>query len=109
VRDGGRFRRIALDGMALLPPEVTDALTNAQLVVEELPPPPPPGEDVVALAVFEPREGGGRVVVYRRPLEARALNRAELTELVRLAVGREVILTLGLDVDLDEDWDEPEE
>ncbi len=40
-----------------------------------------------------------RVVVYRRPLEARALDRAELAELVRDVVVDQVARLLDLDPD----------
>jgi len=40
-----------------------------------------------------------RVVVYRRPLEARAANRTELSELVREVVVEQVAGLLGMDPD----------
>jgi predicted Zn-dependent protease with MMP-like domain len=108
VRDVARFERIAEEAVGTLPREVLAALDEAELVVEEVPPEPAPGEDV-ALAGFAPAEDGApaRVTLYRRPLELRATSRLELGELVRLAVGHEVIATLDLDVNLDDDWDEP--
>lgn len=102
----GRFERIAEDAIATLPAALLDALGDAELVVAEIPPPLAVHEHEVPLVEFVPARTGerARVTLYRRPLEARALGRAELGELVRLAVGREVALTFGLDIDLD-DWD----
>ena len=106
VRDVARFQRIAEDAIATLPSPVLDALAEADLVLEEIPPEPAAGENVVPLAEFRPAGvERARVTVYRRPIEARAITRGEVADLVRLAVGREVAFTLGLDVDLDDDWD----
>jgi predicted Zn-dependent protease with MMP-like domain len=104
VRDPGRFERISQDAISTLPGEILAALDDADLVVTDI---PPDGDREVPLAEFVPRRGPERprVTLYRRPLEARASGRVELSELVRLAVGREVALTLGLDIDLDDDWD----
>lgn len=109
LRDRGRFERITEDAIGTLPPLLLDALTDAELLVEEIPPGPAQADEEVPLADFRPAARGrqrARITVYRRPVEARAQGRAELAELVRLAVGREVAIALGLDVDLDdEDWD----
>ncbi len=103
-----RFEHIATDALSTLPAEILDALSEARIVIVDLPPDRPGDEHEVPLADFVPRKGPGdrpRITLYRRPFEARAIGRPELGELVRLAVGREVALTLGLDIDLDDDWD----
>jgi predicted Zn-dependent protease with MMP-like domain len=103
---GARFEHVAEEAIATLPEPILAALHDAELVIEEIPPELPAGMTEIALADFEPGDPGpARVTLYRRPIEARSAGRAELTELVRLAVGREVAATLGLDVDLDDDWD----
>jgi len=108
LRDATRFARLTEDALATLPEPLLEALEDAELEIVDVPPEPPPGAEEVALAEFHPADGRGRarVTVYRRPLEARALARLELVELVRVAVGREVAVALGLDIDLDDDWDE---
>jgi len=109
VRDGARFERLAREALATLPEELLEHLADAEVRIADLPPPPPAGAaDEVALAAFEPPAAGrpGRVVVYRRPLEARALDRADLAELLRSAVGHEVADALGIEVDLDDEWDD---
>jgi predicted Zn-dependent protease with MMP-like domain len=104
VRDTARFQRIAEDALSGLPAEILDPLSDAELLIVDIPPEPAADEHEVPLVAFEPG-GRPRLTLYRRPLEARALGRPELSELVRLAVGREVALTLGLDLDFDDDWD----
>lgn len=104
MRDVARFERLAEEAIALLPEPLLDALEDAVLVVEEVPPEPGRGETSIPLAEFTPASGRrrARATIYRRPLEARAMGRAELVELVRVTVGRSVATTLGLDGDLDE-------
>lgn len=108
LRDATRFARLTEDALGTLPGPLLDALEDAELEIVDVPPEPSPDADDVALADFRPARGRvpARVTVYRRPLEARALARVELVELVRMAVGREVAVALGLDVDLDDGWDE---
>lgn len=111
VRDAARFERLARDALATLPEELLEHLDDAEVRVDDLPALPSAvggAADEVPLAVFERAAAGrpARVVVYRRPLEARALDRADLTELLRSAIGHEVADALGIDVDLDDEWDD---
>lgn len=108
MRDVDRFERLAEEAIALLPEPLLDALEDAEVVVEDIPPEPRPGQTGIPLTEFTPASGGrrARATMYRRPLEARALGRAELVELVRVAVGRQVAAALGLGVEFDE-WDDP--
>ncbi len=109
VRSGARFASLTEDALSTLPQPLLEALADAELIVEDVPPEPPSGAREVALASFTPARGRARprVTVFRRPLEARALARLELVELIRLAVGHEVAEALGLDIDLDDEWDDP--
>lgn len=111
LRDEERFAGLTEDALADLPDPLADVVAAARLIVTDVP--PPAVADALALdiplaafraaAADQPAE----VTVYRRPLEARAASRADLQELVRLAVGHEVADVLGIDVDLDDDdWDE---
>jgi predicted Zn-dependent protease with MMP-like domain len=110
VRDAARFERLTREALATLPEQLLEHLDDALVQVEDLPPIPSSGglPDDIPLARFERDVAGtpARVVVYRRPLEARALDRADLAELVRSAVGHEVAGALGIDIDLDDDWDD---
>lgn len=104
VRGLTRFERLTEDAIALLPGPIVDALKEADLVVEEVPPDPGPGEARIRLAEFTPATASrrARATIYRRPVEARASGRAELLELMRSAIGREVAAALGLDIDPDQ-------
>lgn len=96
-----------------LPEALLVHLDGTELVVEDL---PPPGDDVeVPLGSYR---GPGtcapdgsplpqRVTVYRRPIEARALDRAEVAEIIRVTVLHEVADHLGIDEDRREQlgWD----
>lgn len=108
VRDIRRFGQVVEDAVGSLPAPLLEAIDEAELVVEEIPPPDAESEEEPLLAAFRPAQGRerARVVVYRRPLELRALSRAELGELVRLAVGREVAVALGLEADFDDWWED---
>lgn len=67
------------------------------------------GEDGVPLARLVPAHGGApsRIVIYRRPIEARAPDRAELADLVHDVVVEQVARLLGLDPEaVDPPYDE---
>jgi len=107
VRDPRRFAGLVEDAVGALPEVLREAVDDAELVVEEVP--EGPGADgEPALATFRPARRGerARITVYRRPLELRALSRGELGELIRLAVGRQIVEVTGLEADLDDWWDE---
>lgn len=103
-----RFDRLVDAAMTELPPFVLDHLENVAVVVAEVPP-----EDEVLLGLYEgvPRtERDGwlpslpdRITLYRRPLEARARTRAELSFLIAETLVHEVAHHVGIDDDrLDE-------
>jgi predicted Zn-dependent protease with MMP-like domain len=109
-----RFERLVADAVAALPGELRSHLDDVHVTIEDVPPPPSPGTpDEVLLARYQvmPRNGGrpalgafpDRLVLYRRPLEARSRDRAELAELLRATLVHELADHLGLDDDrLDE-------
>lgn len=119
VRDRRRFARLVADATAGLGGELRAAVDAATLVLTDVPPVDGPA-GVVDLA----GAGGGPgtdaepddpplveydaerrlLVVYRRPLEARATGRADLVMFIRAAIGREVAEALGIDDGWD-DWD----
>jgi predicted Zn-dependent protease with MMP-like domain len=108
TRSAMRFERLADDALAALPEPVLEALATAELVLADVPADLElDGDSEVPLAAFAAAEGKrpARLTLYRRPLEARALTKLELVELIRLAAAREVAVSLNLDVDLDDDWE----
>ena len=97
LRDATRFQRVVVDAIATLPGRLAGPLADARVVVEAVP--PAGGEQAdVPLARFR----APLLTVYRRPLESRASDRADLEEAVRVAVGEAVAAALGLDDDLDD-------
>lgn len=102
-----RFGQLVEDALTSLPAALLEAAGDAQVAVEDLPPPDTAARDV-PLARFEPG-APARLVVYRRPLELRALSHADLTELVRAAAGQEIARALGVEDEYgdwfdDDDW-----
>lgn len=100
-----RFDEIVLDAVEHVEERLRDRLTSVDFAVEEVPPTEADGfEDEIASAgvplarLFPP--GGGRrarIVIYRRPLELRAIDRDDLEDLVHDIVVEEVAHFLGLD------------
>jgi predicted Zn-dependent protease with MMP-like domain len=100
-----RFDDLVLDALERLDPRWGKQLADVELAVEEVPPAPPPGEaeswsgDVIPLARLIPAAPKlpARIVLYRRPIEARAPGHHELAALVHEVVVEEVAELLGLD------------
>ena len=113
-----QFDDLVLDVVEHLEGRWADRLESVEFAVEDVPAVPdgPPeamvyGTDVtedgnVPLARLlaagtgtDGRAAPPRIVVYRRPLEARSLDRADLADLVRDVVVEQVANLLGLDPD----------
>ena len=105
-----RFDELVLEAVARLEPRWEAQLSGVEFAVEEIPPPDPAGhragERVPArLDPGSPGMGTGdgavarppRIVVYRRPLSARADSEDELSELVFEVVVEEFARLLGVD------------
>ncbi len=108
------FMRLVEAAVASIPAQFRERLDNVRFVVEET----PRGDEVpgagLLLGLYEgiplsARAAGysgvlpDRIVIFRRPIEARARSDADLAELVREVVIHEVGHYLGLDDDrLDE-------
>ncbi|MEX1162479.1 MAG: metallopeptidase family protein [Nitriliruptor sp.] len=108
VHGRDRFERIVVDALGALPPPLLAHLDGVALAIEEVPGPDVDGAGQVPLARYArgaataadaAHPAPARLTVFRRPLEARALSRADLTELIQLAVVHEVADHLGLDDD----------
>ncbi len=109
MRDPLGFDRLVDDALRSLPPRVLAHLEGIEVHVVETPPTAPLGTShaAVALASYQtvrtgPRRAprrGGRLTLYRRPLEARSRTRPELIALVQQVVVHELAHHLGLDDD----------
>ncbi len=98
-----RFDRLVDEAVRGLPPGLLAYLDGVRLAVAEVPPPDPLGQgDEVLLGRYEPasptrsRDHTDRLVLFRRPLEARARDRHDLVALVRHTVVTEIAVRFGL-------------
>lgn len=91
-----RFDDLVLDAVHRLEPRWEQQLADVEFAVEEV---PPAGSEGVPLARLHTAAGGkpARIVVYRRPVQARAEDDDELAALVFDAVVEEVARLLGVD------------
>nr|WP_245530372.1 metallopeptidase family protein [Cellulomonas flavigena] len=103
-----RFDDLVLDAVEDLERRWARQLDGAEFAVEDVPPsnPAPWEHGGVPLGRYFPADAGlpHRIVVYRRPVEARAADAADLADLVRDVVVEQVAHLLGLtpeDVDPD--------
>ena len=115
-----RFDDLVRDVIEALEVRFADRLAGVEFAVEDVPPIGPAGAPTYDGVVADETAGGpvplgrllpegpltpdgvrapARVVVYRRPLEARAADRADLAELVQDVVVDQVARLLGLDPD----------
>ena len=108
---GERFDELVLDAVENLEERWRSQLEDVEFAVEDVPPLEvlePFDADVVldetaggAVPLGRLRHGGSgeapRVVVYRRPLEARAVDRLDLADLVHDVVVDQVARLLGVD------------
>jgi predicted Zn-dependent protease with MMP-like domain len=105
-----QFDDLVLDAVARLEPRWEAELSGIEFAVQEVPDEEIQGDDLVPvpLARIDPGEadpgmqGGARsprIVLYRRPLLARAEDEEELSELIFDVVVEEIAELLGLDPD----------
>jgi predicted Zn-dependent protease with MMP-like domain len=103
-----RFDELILEAVARLEPRWASQMSGVEFAVEEIPPASPPGTtgEAVPLARLDmgtPAGAGGqparppRIVVYRRPLAARADTEEELGELIFEVVVEEFARLLGVE------------
>jgi predicted Zn-dependent protease with MMP-like domain len=104
-----RFDDLVLDAVAQLEPRWETELASVEFAVEEIPAADQPDDDPepVPLARLDPGSAGApdprqparpaRIVLYRRPLMARADDEEDLSELVLDVVVEEFARLLGLD------------
>lgn len=101
-----RFDDLVLLAVSQLEPRWETELSAVEFAVEEVPPAEPDPDDAepVPLARLEPGSATGgehdhpaRIVLYRRPLMARAEGQEELAELVLDVIVEEFARWLGID------------
>ena len=104
-----RFDDLVLEAVAQLEPRWEAELAGVEFAVEEIPAADPPDDDPepVPLARLDPGSAGAgdprrptmpaRIVLYRRPLLARADDEEDLSELVLDVVVEEFARLLGVD------------
>lgn len=94
------FDDLVLASVERLEARFGDQLDGTEFAVEDVPPSDPaPWEDgAVPLGRCFPAESGqaARVVVYRRPVETRAIDSEDLADLVRAVVAEQVAHLLHL-------------
>jgi predicted Zn-dependent protease with MMP-like domain len=101
-----QFDELVLDALEALEERWAEELAKLEFAVEDVPPPEAVEDDVIPLSALLPGVAGPdrrstppRIVVYRRPVEARALDAADLADLVLDVVVDELSRHLGLDPD----------
>ncbi|GEA88645.1 metallopeptidase family protein [Cellulomonas cellasea] len=94
-----RFDELVLDSVERLEKRWARQLDGTEFAVEDVPPsnPAPWERGGVPLGRYFPADAGlpARIVVYRRPVESRALDVTDLGELVRDVVVEQVAHLLG--------------
>ena len=107
-----RFDDLVLDAADRLRPHLGSRYAALEFAVEEVPPTDPAPWEEQAAVLGRLHRGSGerpnRVVVYRRPVEARAQDDLDLADLVREVVTEQVAALLGvppeeLDPEIDPD------
>ena len=95
--------------LGALAPETAARIGSLDVVVRDVPLPATDPEGEVVLGDAVPPSGGrpAQVVVYRRPVELRAVGRPELRALLRDVAAEQVATLLGVDpAELDPDYPE---
>ena len=95
-----RFDDLVLDAADRIRPHLGNRWAATEFAVQEVPPTDPaPWEDPsppLGRLLRSTPERGDRVVVYRRPVEARALDADDLAVIVRGVVTQQVAALLGV-------------
>jgi predicted Zn-dependent protease with MMP-like domain len=97
-----QFDELVLDGVESLERRLRRKLDGIEFAVEDVPATdPPPWESDLALGRAYPatRERTARVILYRRPIETRAVEDADLAELVWDVLAEQVAHVIGIHPD----------
>jgi len=95
-----RFDEAVLDAVSAFERRLGSSLPDLEIAVEEVPPSDPaPTERTVSLGRLFPHEGTdrARMVIYRRPVEARGSSSAEVAAIVHEVVVDQLSTMLGVD------------
>lgn len=93
------FDDVVMDAAERLERHWSARLPGLEFAVEDVPPPVEPWsvEQVPLGRAFGPERGRpARIVIYRRPLETRAVNRRDVAELVGDIVTEQIAALLGV-------------
>ncbi len=110
-----RFDELVLEAVDRLADRWDEPLRDVEFAVEDVPvadPAPRGGDSSVRLGRTERSrpDAPARVVVYRRPIEARVVGRHELAELIAEVVVEQVAELLGLPPDeVDPEYGDPDD
>ncbi|MGC4951634.1 metallopeptidase family protein [Actinomadura citrea] len=107
-----RFADLVEDEVRRLGTRWSRELARVEFAVEEVPGVEPLFDGPVPLGQTLPGDGGRpvRIVVYRRPVEARAAGEAELSQMIRDLLVEEVADLLGLSPEsVDPSYDTPDD
>ncbi len=104
ARSHERFAQLTDEALLELPAAVARAAGDAEILIADVPPPPLASEVEPKLAAFSPARPGvpAQLTLYRRAIELRAIDRADLTALIVEATIDAVADALGHPPDLDE-------
>lgn len=97
-----RFDEAVLDAVSAFERRFGSTLPDLDIAVEDVPPsdPPPTERDVVLGRLFAHEDHNlARVVIYRRPVEARGSTPAEVAAIVHEVVVEHLCTLLGVDPD----------
>lgn len=97
-----RFDSHVLDAVEQLERRLERDLSGIEVAVEDVPPSDPaPWEQRVPLGRSFPAQGrhAPRVVVYRRPIESRAVSEPDLADLVDEVIAEQIAALIGLHPD----------
>lgn len=94
-----RFEDLVLEAVTRLEGRWEAQLSGIEFAVEEVPRPLPGDDDSVPLSRLHPGEPGrqARIVIYRRPVQARAESEDELAALISDVVVEEFARLIGMD------------
>lgn len=95
-----RFDEAVLDAVSAFERRLGSALPDLEVAVEDVPPSDPdPWDRAVALGWLFPADGQhrARMVLYRRPVEARGSSPAEIAMIVHEVVVEQLSTMLGVD------------
>ena len=98
-----RFERLVASAVGSLPSRLAVHLAGVRVMIEDVPPARPRGSEAeVPLCRYDRDDSPpDRLVLYRRPIEARAISHHDLVDLVRQTLSQQIARQIGTDEDLE--------